>query len=63
MAERVGQAFGDRRQELVFIGRLGTMNRARIETMLNRCLVPQTTFTPELWAGLEDPFPRWGRDA
>ncbi len=63
MAEKVAQEFGDRRQELVFIGMLGQMNRARIEAMLERCLVPEARFAPEAWAGLADPFPRWGRAA
>jgi len=48
---------------MVFIGMLGTMNRARIEAMLDRCLVPETRFIPEVWATLPDPFPRWGAAA
>ncbi|SOC12576.1 GTP-binding protein [Rhodobacter maris] len=63
MAAKLAQEFGDRRQEMVFIGRMDAMNRARIESMLNRCLVPETAFLPRLWEGLEDPFPRWGRAA
>ncbi|WP_211274134.1 GTP-binding protein [Thioclava marina] len=63
MAARVAQEFGDRRQEMVFIGMLGEMNRARIETMLARCLVPETRFAPEAWTDLVDPFPQWGRAA
>jgi G3E family GTPase len=63
MAATVAQEFGDRRQEMVFIGMLGAMNRARIEAMLERCLVPETRFIPEVWATLPDPFPRWGAAA
>jgi len=63
MAAQVAQEFGDRRQEMVFIGMLGEMNRARIETMLDRCLVPETRFEPARWQALADPFPRWGRAA
>ncbi|WP_420024400.1 GTP-binding protein (plasmid) [Cereibacter azotoformans] len=63
MAARVAGEFGDRRQEMVFIGMLGEMNRARISAMLDRCLVPETRFAPEVWEGLADPFPRWGRAA
>lgn len=63
MAARVAGEFGDRRQEMVFIGMLGEMNRERISAMLNRCLVPEIRFAPEVWEGLPDPFPRWGRAA
>jgi hypothetical protein len=63
MADRVAKEFGDRRQEMVFIGMLGEMNRSRIEAMLTRCLVPETRFAPDLWKGLSDPFPRWGQAA
>jgi hypothetical protein len=51
--------WGDRRQELVFIG-IG-MDEARIRTRLDACLVPAAAFTPALWSGLRDPFPGWGK--
>ena len=60
MAARVAQEFGDRRQELVFIGMVGEMERARIEARLTACLVPETRFAPDQWSGLADPCPRWG---
>ncbi len=58
--------YGDRRQELVFIGMLGEMKRERIEAMLERCLAEPAVagqFDPDLYRDLPDPFPRWGKEA
>ena len=49
--------WGDRRQEMVFIGI--HMDEAAITTALEDCLVPGDEFTPEAWADLNDPFPKW----
>ncbi|MGC4252316.1 MAG: GTP-binding protein [Sphingobium sp.] len=49
--------WGDRRQELVFIG-IG-MDKARIRRRLDACLLLTAAFMPELWQQLYDPFPAW----
>jgi G3E family GTPase len=49
--------WGDRRQELVFIG-IG-IDEAWIRARLDACLLPVKQFTPEMWIGLRDPFPNW----
>jgi G3E family GTPase len=49
--------YGDRRQELVFIGR--EMDEPAIRDILESCLVTDLEFVqgPELWDQLADPFP------
>ncbi len=51
--------WGDRRQELVFIG-IG-MDEAALRQRLDACLVPEQQFQPQDWACLPDPFPLWGQ--
>ncbi|MCW5706272.1 zinc metallochaperone GTPase ZigA [Shinella sp.] len=54
--------WGDRRQELVFIG-ADPMNEAALRRRLDTCLVEADAFEPARWANLPDPFPLWVRQA
>jgi G3E family GTPase len=51
--------FGDRRQELVFIGI--DMNKHKIRNSLNACLLTDYEMEQgkETWHSLPDPFPHW----
>jgi G3E family GTPase len=54
------EPYGDRRQEIVFIG-VG-MDEAAIRRQLNACLLTPDQIRGGVrgWAKLPDPFPRWG---
>ncbi len=54
--------WGDRRQEIVFIG-TDPMDEQNIRAELDSCLVDATAFEPELWKNLPDPFVNWERKA
>jgi G3E family GTPase len=58
MAPYLDPEWGDRRQEIVFIG-ADPMDRQQIIDELDACLVPAAGFTPTAWETLPDPFARW----
>jgi len=49
--------FGDRRQELVFIGL--DYDEAQLRQQLEDCLIDTDRMQPEQWSALHDPFPAW----
>ncbi len=61
VAAKWQEPWGDRRQELVFIGH--GMDEAALRARLDDALVPAISFTPEAWTSLADPFPDWRRKA
>ena len=57
------EPFGDRRQEIVFIG-IG-MDEAALRKRLDACLLTQDEMRggPKAWGRFADPFPRWSTEA
>ena len=51
--------YGDRRQEIVFIGLKDQMNEDNIRNTLDACLINEYLSSPEVFQKLEDPFPSW----
>ncbi len=58
MRENWIEPWGDRRQELVFIGT--GMDIAALRARLDAALLDASDFTPAAWRDLADPFPQWG---
>lgn len=56
--------WGDRRQEIVFIGLADQMDEKAIRAELDAALTGMVdAFTPDAWRHLPDPFPRWDKQA
>jgi G3E family GTPase len=58
MAPYIDPVWGDRRQEIVFIG-TDPMDEPELRRRLDACLVPARSYKPEAWTSLPDPFPDW----
>ena len=57
------EAFGDRRQEIVFIGLASEMSQQAITARLNACLVEDFSLNSESTEAYRDPFPTWFQQA
>ncbi len=57
VAQHWTENFGDRRQQLVFIG-IGT-DEAHIRKRLDACLLNVDSYDPDAWRDMDDPFPSW----
>ena len=51
--------YGDRRQEIVFIGLKSQMNKSKIKKMVDSCLVKNYLSAKKDFQALGDPFPQW----
>ncbi|SCX01125.1 putative metal chaperone YciC [Agrobacterium sp. DSM 25558] len=58
LAPYLDNIWGDRRQEIVFIG-ADPMKEEELRAALDECLVKAKVFTPTAWSHLQDPFPDW----
>jgi G3E family GTPase len=58
LAPYMDTIWGDRRQEIVFIG-ADPMKEHELRAALDGCLVEAKVFTPTAWSHLQDPFPDW----
>ena len=57
------EPFGDRRQEIVIIGK--DMDRAALTASFDACLLSSSEIAagPSVWKYMPDPFPAWTEEA
>ena len=55
--------FGDRRQEIVFIGLSSDMDEPKIRQQLDACLIKDYLQSPDSYQRVRDPFPLWFQQA
>lgn len=55
--------YGDRRQEIVFIGLKDQMDQDALRRQLDECLVSDYLDMPDFYQKLSDPFPQWFQQA
>ena len=60
VAPYIDPVWGDRRQEIVFIG-ADPMDQITLTQELDACLVSDTSFQPDRWRDLPDPFADWSQ--
>ena len=56
------EKYGDRRQEIVFIGLIDLMDEQNIRQKLDSCLVKDFLKSEHLYQSLKDPFPQWFKE-
>ncbi|WEX86851.1 GTP-binding protein [Sinorhizobium garamanticum] len=62
IAPYIDPVWGDRRQEIVFIG-ADPMDETTLRAGLDACLIKEDAFRPERWRDLPDPFASWTQRA
>lgn len=55
--------YGDRRQEIVFIGLKDEINKDIIKERLDKCLIQDYRNSPNSYKNIYDPFPEWFKEA